>query len=422
MHYDIAIVVAAYNRPDSLQRLLGSLASADYGSFTNVPLIISIDHSGSNECQEIADLFNWQHGSKTILHHANNLGLKKHILYCGDFTYQYDAIIVLEDDLLVSPAFYSYAQQAYDFYKTDEQVAGIALYHNIFNEIVYCPFEPIHDGYDNYFMQVPCSWGQVWTKLQWAGFKRYMNEVNREQFFGLLPANVQLWRNDSSWKKYFYSYLQQAGTYFVYPRVGLSTNFGDAGQHLVQSQTVFQTPLLLAKKEFRFSSMDESLSIYDGFFELDGSVYNKMVDKEVSVTFDLNGSKPIGSIRTKLLISSKISNDPLVKYSVSCYPYENNILLNIKAPDTAQNFYSLAETKTYSDKQQFDRLPADLQRVFLNDVFLKRSVRKEMEQTKEYYLGYRLLQPLRYLKNLFKKQGTDIQLLLLFQLFNFYIL
>lgn len=403
MHYDIAIVVAAYNRPDSLQRLLGSLASADYGSFTNVPLIISIDHSGNNACKEIADLFNWEHGSKTILPHSHNLGLKQHILYCGDLTKQYDAVIVLEDDLLVSPVFYNYAQQAYDFYKADEQVAGIALYHHVFNETVYCPFDPMHDGYDNYFMQVPCSWGQLWTKLQWAGFARYINEMSDEQQFEALPLNVQQWSSKSSWKKFFYSYLQQTGTYFVYPRVGLSTNFGDAGEHLVHAQTIFQTSLLLGNKKFNFSSFSESLSIYDGFFELEGIVYNKLVERGVPVTFDLNGSKPIESVKTKWLISSKKCSAPQKKFSVSCYPYENNVLLHLEADHATQDYFSLGQTNMFTNERQFDRLPADLRRVFLDDRLLRQSVRKELEQTKEFYLGYHLFRPLRYLKNLFRR-------------------
>ncbi|QNA44990.1 glycosyltransferase family protein [Lacibacter sediminis] len=405
MQADIAIVIAAYNRPVSLQRLLGSIATANYQGYGNIQLIISIDHSGNNDCKATADTFEWKHGTKTVVQHPQNLGLKKHILSCGDLTKQHDAVIVLEDDLLVSAFYYDYAQQAYAFFKSDEQVAGIALYHNTFNEVAYCPFEPLHDGYDNYFMQVPCSWGQLWTKKQWLGFINYLGVAKGEQFTEALPSSVQQWPNNSSWKKFFYSYLQQTGSYFVYPRVGLSTNFGDAGQHLDHAQTVFQTALLLGKKTFSFSSLRESLSIYDGFFELDGSIYQKFNLGDLSVTFDLNGTKPLVSIKTNYLISSKQCKNPRKQFAVACYPYENNILMNIVRSEKSEAFFSLGETASFTEQQQFSRLSIDLKRVFMNDLFLRQSVRNEVEQMKEFRLGYTLLKPLRFFKNIFNKKA-----------------
>ncbi|MEQ1797231.1 MAG: glycosyltransferase [Lacibacter sp.] len=403
MQADIAIVIAAFNRPASLQRVLNSIAVANFNDYQRIQLIISIDYSGSDECKKIAGSFYWQHGEKKILAQEQNLGLKKHILLCGDLVSQFDAVIVLEDDLFVSAHFYDYAQQAYTFYKDEERIAGIALYHNTFNEIAYCPFEPVHDGSDNYFMQVPCSWGQLWTKKQWSGFVSYASGIKDEQEFDALPANVQQWPTISSWKKIFYSYLFETGKYFLYPRVGLSTNFGDAGQHLDHQQTVFQTALLLSKKRFHFKTLDDSLSIYDGFFEPDGSLYNKLVDATISVSFDLNGTKPLSSIKTSHLISSKQCIKPIKKFAVSCYPYENNVFLNIEEITKSESYFSLAATTTFSEQQQFCRLPLDLKRIFLRDGFLRDAVRNELEQTKEFHLGNALLTPLRLMMNLLKK-------------------
>jgi glycosyltransferase involved in cell wall biosynthesis len=403
MKADICIVIAAYNRPASLQRLLDSIAAGNYQGYENIPLLISIDHSGNEDCKTIADAFEWKYGRKTVVQHPQNLGLKKHILSCGDLTKQHDAVIVLEDDLLVSPCFYDYAQQAYLFYKADEQVAGIALYHNTFNEVAYCPFEPLNDGFDNYFMQVPCSWGQLWTKKQWEGFVNFLSEVKDGALPDTLPGNVQQWSTTSSWKKYFYSYLLQGNKYFVYPRVGLSTNFGDTGEHLQRSQTVFQTSLLLAKKVFRFSTIDESLSVYDGFFELSGHVYNKLVNAEEIVSFDLNGTKPLSAIKTKYLISSKRCTKPQKQFEVACYPYENNILLNIVRNGKNDVYFSLGQTTDFSAEQQFSRLSVDLERVFINDAFLRQAVRNDFVKSKEFRLGETLLLPFRVVKRAIKK-------------------
>ena len=97
MHHP-AIVVVTYNRPDSLMRLLGSLTKARYP--VGVPLIISIDGGDNREKQvvKIAEEFPWPHGKKEVICHEKNLGLRKHILSCGDLTERYDSVIVLEDD------------------------------------------------------------------------------------------------------------------------------------------------------------------------------------------------------------------------------------------------------------------------------------------------------------------------------------
>ena len=112
---NIAIVVIGYNRPNSMQRLLNSLKVAEY-YLDDVPLIISIDNSGSNNVKEVAEKFIWPYGKKTIKTYNKRLGLKKHILECGKYTLSYKNIIVLEDDIYVSPVFYKFAKEAVEFY------------------------------------------------------------------------------------------------------------------------------------------------------------------------------------------------------------------------------------------------------------------------------------------------------------------
>ena len=103
----IPIVIAAYNRLEPLTRLLQSLAKAVYP--LDVKLIISIDGGGGNQTIiDTANRFEWKHGEKQVIVHDVNLGLRKHILKCGELTKYYDGIVLLEDDLYVSPYFYTY--------------------------------------------------------------------------------------------------------------------------------------------------------------------------------------------------------------------------------------------------------------------------------------------------------------------------
>ena len=101
---NIGIVIPCYNRVDSLNRLLVSLEGANYIG-EEVDLIFSIDYSGINNIRYLAESFQWEFGSKKIILHPSNIGLKQNILSCGDLVDEYDAVIVLEDDLYVAKDF-----------------------------------------------------------------------------------------------------------------------------------------------------------------------------------------------------------------------------------------------------------------------------------------------------------------------------
>ena len=150
----IAIIVVTYLRENSLKRLLNSLLNVDYLG-DSVDLIISIDYSGNESIKNIATNFNWPFGEKKTISHSEKLGLRAHILKCGDFTNQYSHVCIIEDDLFVSPGLYNFAKQASDYYENDEMVAGISLYTHLYNHIANRPFYPIDDGFDVFFYNKP---------------------------------------------------------------------------------------------------------------------------------------------------------------------------------------------------------------------------------------------------------------------------
>ena len=104
----IPIVVVAYNRPNSLKRILNSVGDAYYPNNKEIELIISIDYSGENHCLNEANNFIRKYGKKTIINHSHNRGLRNHIIQCGDISLVNDGVIILEDDCFVSKDFYNY--------------------------------------------------------------------------------------------------------------------------------------------------------------------------------------------------------------------------------------------------------------------------------------------------------------------------
>jgi len=327
-----AIVIVAYNRAHSLKRLLQSIGSATYSS-KNIPLIISIDYAKDNqEVVDIANSYNWPYGTKKVVYQKENLGLRKHILQCGDYTVKYGSAIILEDDLFVSPNFYEYTLAALKFATDKPYISGISLYTHQFNVHSRSNFSPIIDGYDNWYFQFASSWGQAWTKKQWLLFTSWYNLQDGLSSNSKLPANVTRWSN-KSWLKYFIAYLVETDTYFLYPRDSYTTNFSDMGTHIGKDTTTFQVPLDFGNNnEFHFSNIQKSRSIYDVFYE--NKKLHKYLDlPERTLTVNLYGKKMLNE-SSRYILTDDVLNYKIIKsFGRSLKPHDANIIENIPGED-----------------------------------------------------------------------------------------
>lgn len=357
-----AIAVAAYKRPCSLTRLLTSIANADYTGYSAVTLIISIDRSDSLEALTVAKDFDWKFGEKKIIHHPTNIGLKQNVLFCGDLSQDYGSVIVLEDDLYVSPGFYDYTCQALEYYQNSAAIAGISLYSYCYNEYAKMRFIPLDDGFDNYFFQSASSWGQAWTKSQWQEFKRWY-EINHDTAIAetaMLPKMVIRWLPSRSWKKFFIRYVVAQNKYFVVPRRSLTTNFAEVGDHMTTLTNNYQTPLLLNSKQWNFGSLNESRSIYDVYFEMtpDCLKKNNPSFQQLDFECDLYGIKQINRLNTKHLFTIRDSSKPIASYGFRLIPPELNLIFNLEG-----NFINLVETGLELNLSQRKKM---LHHVYLN--------------------------------------------------------
>lgn len=266
---DLAIIIPVFNRPAALQRLLRSLSAARPGAGA-ATLVFSQEGDCTAEVEALCEAFVWPHGEKQIRRHPAHLGLREHILACGDLTGEFATVLVLEDDLCVAPGFLTFARQAVAFYGRLPRVAGISLYAFCFNELAQIPFVPLDDGYDTYFMQSASSWGQVWTRSMWRVFRAWQPPTlgDAHRFEALHPL-MRSWPGNS-WKKLFNLYLAETGRYFVVPRRSYSTNLGEVGTHYAQIYTHQATPLTLSTHaDYRFKPLDSGACRYDAFFEIE---------------------------------------------------------------------------------------------------------------------------------------------------------
>lgn len=324
-----AIVVIAYNREKSLQRLLLSLEKAEYYG-DNITLIISIDKSENPLVQEYAEAFIWTHGEKIVNVQDHNLGLKKHVLKCGNYlnTYDLDAVIVLEDDVWVSEAFYNYARQVIPYYKDCRQLAGISLYTHLWYIPCERPFIPQPSTYDTYFMKYAQSWGQIWLKDSWNEFYDwYLKQDDCFEPSPQIPRNLWTWP-DSSWLRYHIKYCITENKYFVYPYNSLTTNFSDVGSNYQRIDNSTQVPVLYGKdKNYRFAPFGQNAIRYDEFWEREN--LEKFLEiPESTLSVDLYGFRnDTGS--KKYLLTLEHKNYKIIKqFALRYRPHEINIIEN----------------------------------------------------------------------------------------------
>ena len=329
-----AVVVVGYNRPKSLKRLLGFLSRAHFSTGA-VPMVISLDYQDSlshKEVVRIATEFEWPYGPKKVIQHPENLGLRAHVLNCGDLTETYGSVIVLEDDIIVSPYFYDFARQALQAYESEPRIAGISLYAFGWSQVADRTFTPAPDGNDVYFMQNPQSWGQAWSKRMWSEFREwYASHQDFEAATGI-PDNVRTW-SANSWLKYHLWYCVEQDKYFVYPFQSLSTNFTDLGQHVKLSNTTFQVPVLAGKKEvYALPAFNNSTCKYDVFLERQGLGAVLGIDENDLCT-DLYGTKRNRENKRYWLTATKADFKIVTSFALELRPHELNVAFNVEGND-----------------------------------------------------------------------------------------
>jgi len=320
---NIAIIAVGYNRPDSMKQLLQSLLRVDYLGM-QVDLIISIDRGQrQSEIVEVAEGLVWNVGNKKLRVFPERQGLRSHIIQCGDYTEEYDAVVVLEDDLLVSPAFFSYVIQALRFYSNDAKIAGISLYRHYIHPGVNRPFEPENNGFDTFLMQYAMSWGQCWTREMWKGFRRWYGENDNADLSrdSKLPRYISNW-NSHSWLKYYMRYIVETDKYFVYPYFSLTTNESILGEHCHIPNNDYQVPMQEVPRDYSFSSFNEAVK-YDVFFErkgIESYVFPDLCGRKVMDLYgcrdDFDGAQYILSTRSlpfKLIQRIQLKYRPIEK-------------------------------------------------------------------------------------------------------------
>lgn len=347
--YKIGLIIVGYNRLISIKRLLKSLENAVFSEEEDeVDLIFDIDHSGSDKIIEFAKAYHWAHGETKLRTYDERLGLRTHMMELGYWFDYYDALVVLEDDIYVSPYFFDYVKANVDKYYYDNDICGIALYSIERNEHEITLY-PISSDYDNFFMKKPCSWGQIWLKNQWLEFKKWYQRNNSNDLN--IYDIPECFRNypETSYLKYFITYMVDKDKYFSYPYVSYSTCFADEGEHAKVSTFFFHANLMLKKKEsYRLSDFKDGVKYdaYDELIDLESFLSSKY-DIPTTVDFYCEKKKRNRFLLTFYALDYKI----IRSYGMSLKPIEANVFLD----NPGNDLFLYDTTITVKNKNKFHK-------------------------------------------------------------------
>ena len=319
------IVVPAFQRAACLAGLLAALRAAHY-PHEEVRLHFSLEFGCAEAVVRLIADFDWPHGAKVVECHTQRLGLREHLLHCGGLAERYGAVIVLEDDLVVAPDFYAFAQAALQSTASDTRIAGVALYSYAITENTQLPFSPQNSPGDEHYLQVPCSWGQAFTASQWEAFRKWNDHTRAEVVDALVPDYVKIW-GAQSWKKRFFAYLIAEDKYFLYPAFALSTNPGIAGTH-TDAGGVFQVPLQMGQRPWHFAGLDQADGIYDAWFELLPAQIKKVCPALAPYDFsmDLYGQKTPEVLQTPFVLTTRPALVAEQSYGAQLLPPIANVI------------------------------------------------------------------------------------------------
>jgi len=243
------IALFVYNRVWHLKQTINSLKDNELASASELIIYSdgprSIDKISNEELEVRKDLMEIN-GFKqiTVIEREKNLGLAASIIDgVTSVLDEFGSIIVLEDDLLTSPLFLRYMNNALNFYKDNSSVISIHGYQYPLNDVQNLP--------DVFFIKGADCWGWATWSRGWNFFepngKKLLNELNSKKlqkeadfnntfnFTNMLKEQID-GKNDS-WAVRWYMSAFLNNKLTLYPKKSFVHNIGNDGSGSHCSET-----------------------------------------------------------------------------------------------------------------------------------------------------------------------------------------
>lgn len=169
----IALIV--FNRVEHLKLAIAALQQNELADQSDLFVYADGPRGQQDEAgvAEVRKLIRSISGVKTItiVDHDENWGLAKSIITATtDLTDRYGKVIVVEDDLVTSPGFLKYMNDALDLYADDEQVMQISAY-----------IPPMSQSLpDTFFSRTHSTWGWGTWQRAWKHFNYDIEQLQQQ--------------------------------------------------------------------------------------------------------------------------------------------------------------------------------------------------------------------------------------------------
>lgn len=272
------VLLFVYNRPYHTCKTIEALSNNDLAVETT--LIIYSDNSPGSADENVSKTRSYIKtitGFKSIkiIERTENWGLANNIIDgVTSVISEYGKVIVLEDDLVVSPYFLKYMNEALDLYEKEEQVACIHGY-------VYPVKRQLPE---TFFIKGADCWGWATWKRSWDLFcsdgKALLNEIDKRNlkkefdfdnsypYYKMLKQQVE--GNNNSWAIRWYASAFLNNKLTLYPGRSLVKQIGmdGSGTHCGEN-TVFNVQLVEVPINVQKIHMEETLiarKIFTNYF------------------------------------------------------------------------------------------------------------------------------------------------------------
>ena len=242
------ISLFVYNRLDHTRRTVDSLRANAYAAQSDLYVFADAarDERDAENVEAVREFVRGIDGFKslTVIEKDRNYGLAASIIGgVTDVLRRHDRVIVMEDDLVTSPFFLRYMNEALEHYANDERVASIHGY-------VYPTNLPLPE---TFFLRGADCWGWATWRRGWALFnpdgsallaELYATNSTREfdfdgafQYTGMLRDQIAGANNSWAIRWYASAFLRNKLT--LYPGRSLVVNIGTdaSGTHCGSTDT-----------------------------------------------------------------------------------------------------------------------------------------------------------------------------------------
>jgi len=254
MNHPVALVV--YNRPSHTARVLAALRRTD------VQLLYifsdgaenSINRLAVQEVRRIIGTIDWVTPEIVFLR-DNNIGLRRSMMAAVDHVLaEHETVIVLEDDCVPGPHFFTFVTECLERYESDDEVLGVTGYTVPVPKSILSSY-----AYDCYSFPRIGSWGWATWRERWQSYERDVPAAyERAKRWG---GNLTAGGNDipgliersiagklDAWTPGWLLANALTRTYYIYPTVSHVTNIGydGSGVHCGKSNR-YDTPIAKTK-------------------------------------------------------------------------------------------------------------------------------------------------------------------------------